>query len=165
VQDSLWLHRLDETPVALTVAFAGAGTVTSDLPGVNCTVGCTTQWDPGTVVSLDAEPAANDRFVRWTGACTGRGSCRLTLVQAATVGAVYGPLRIPVRVSTSGKGRVACTPACSRSFKAGSTLRLKAVPATGWRFAGWSGACKGTRPTCTPATDYAVAAGARFTRR
>jgi hypothetical protein len=165
VQDSLWLHRLDEAPVGLTVAFAGAGTVTSDLPGVICTAGCTTQWDPGAVVSLDAEPAANDRFVRWTGACTGRGDCRLTLAQSATVTAVYGPLGIPVRVSTSGKGRVACTPACSRSFAAGSTLRLKAVPAKGWRFAGWSGACKGTRPTCTPPTDYAVAARARFTKR
>jgi hypothetical protein len=165
VQDSLWLHRLDETPVALTVGFAGAGTVTSNLPGLDCAAGCTTQWDPGAVVLLDAEPAATDRFVRWTGTCSGRGTCLLTLAQAASVTAAFGPLRIPVRVSTAGEGRVACTPACSKSFAAGSALQLKAIAAKGWRFSGWSGACKGTRPVCSPATDYAVTAKARFTKK
>ena len=80
--------------------------VTSDVPGVDCSATCCTQWDPGTVVSLDAEPAATDRFVRWTGACTGAGTCQLTLAQATSVTAVYGPLRIPVRLSIAGKGKV-----------------------------------------------------------
>ena len=165
VQDSLWLHRLDEPQVGLTVSFSGLGTVTSDVPGVDCSAACSTQWDPGTVVSLDAEPAATDRFVRWTGACTGAGTCQLTLAQAASVTAVYGPLRIPVRVSIAGKGKVSCSPACSKTFDAGGFLSLKAVPAKGWKFAGWSGGCKGVRPTCTPATDYALTVTARFKKR
>ena len=164
IQDSLWLHRLDEAPVALSVAFAGAGTVSSDLPGVDCAVACTSQWDPGAILSLDAQASSTDRFVRWTGSCSGKGTCQLTLAQAAAVTAVFGPLRIPVRASAAGQGRIACTPACSKTFAAGETLHLKAVPAKGWKFSGWSGACTGTRVTCAPATDYAVTVNARFTK-
>jgi hypothetical protein len=165
VQDSLWLHRLDEQQVGLTVSFSGLGTVTSDVPGVDCSATCSTQWDPGTVVSLDAEPAATERFIRWTGACTGAGTCQLTLAQATSVTAVYGPLRIPVRVSIAGKGKVSCSPACTKTFDAGGFLSLKAVPAKGWRFAGWGGGCKGVRPTCAPATDYRLTVTARFKKR
>ncbi|HST18606.1 MAG TPA: hypothetical protein VLK36_13115 [Gaiellaceae bacterium] len=166
IQDSLWLHRLDVPQVGLTIAFSGAGSVTSDLPGVSCAAACTTQWDSGSVVQLEADPAATDRFVRWTGACTGRTDCSLTLAEAATVSAVFGPLRIPVRLSTTGQGKVTCTPKCAKTFTAGNTLRLTAVAATGWKFAGWAGgACKGTRSTCTPATDYALTVKARFTRK
>ena len=79
--------------------------------------------------------------------------------------AVFGPLRIPVRLSTTGQGKVTCTPKCAKTFAAGNVLRLNAVAAKGWKFAGWAGgACKGTRPTCTPATDYALTVTARFTR-
>ena len=166
VQDSLWLHRLDEQPIPLAIAFSGgAGTVTSDVPGVDCTAACSTQWDPATVVTLDAEPAATDRFVKWTGACTGRGVCQLTLTQASSATAVYGPLRIPVHISTVGKGKVTCSPKCGATFAAGNLLSLKAVPAKGWKFAGWGGACKGVRTMCAPATDYSVAVTARFKKK
>src|SRR5262249_28296512 len=81
---------------------------------------CTTQWDAGTMVTLKAQGAAGaDRFVRWTGACTGRTTCSVTLGQAASVAAVFGPLRIPVRVSAFGRGRVACSPKCGTTFAAG----------------------------------------------
>ena len=166
VQDSLWLHRLDQPQFGLAVSFTGGtGTVTSDLPGVDCTAACTTQWDAGTAVALEAEGAGADRFVHWTGACTGRATCSVTLGQAASVAAVFGPLRIPLRVSALGRGRVACSPRCGTTFAAGNALRLTAVPAKGWKFAGWAGACRGSRLTCTPATDYAVTVKARFAKR
>jgi len=38
------------------------------------------------------------------------------------------------------------------------------VPAKGWRFARWTGSCKGTVTICRPATDFAVAARATFRR-
>jgi Divergent InlB B-repeat domain len=166
VQDSLWLHRLDEQPVALAVGFSGgAGTVTSDVPGVDCTAACSTQWDPGTVVNLDAEPSGADRFVKWTGACTGGGDCQLTLAQADSATAVFGPLRIPLHITTVGKGKVTCTPKCAKTLAAGNFLSLKAVATKGWRFAGWGDACKGVRLTCTPATDYGLSVTARFRKR
>ena len=164
IQDSVWMHRLDLPPVTLTVGFAGRGEVTSDLPGVDCASGCTTQWDNGSKVVLQADGTGNQRFVRWQGACTGY-DCSLDLTQPATVTAVFGPTQIPLKVTVAGKGTVACTPTCTKRFPGGDPLRLRAVAAKGWKFTGWSGGCKGTRPTCSPATDFALTVKATFRRR
>ena len=139
--------------------------MTSDLPGVACTAACTTQWDQGTKVTLAPTPARTTRFVRWAGACAGTAACVLDLSQAASVTAVFGPATIPVKVSTSGKGAVKCSPACSKTFSAGSRLTLRAVPAKGWKFVRWGGACTGTRLVCTPKTDYALTVRANFKKK
>jgi hypothetical protein len=166
IQDSHWLHRLDLGQVQLGVALSGGpGTVTSDLPGVTCTAACTTQWDEGTEVRLTALPGASDRFVGWKGSCSGSGDCALNLAQGATATAIFGPLRIPVRLSVAGKGRISCVPRCGKTFPGGDDLSLRAVAATGWKFARWSGACKGTRNVCRPATTYSVVARAVFTKK
>ena len=135
------------------------------MPGVDCAATCTTQWDQGTELRLTAVPAASDRFIRWSGSCTGNADCVLKLAQAATATAIFGPLRIPVRLSVAGKGRIACVPACGRTVPGGEPLALRALPTTGWKFARWSGACKGTRPLCRPATTYSVVARAVFTKK
>jgi hypothetical protein len=164
IQDSIFLHRLDLPQVPLSVALSGRGQVESEVPGVDCETTCVTQWDQGSQVSLVAEPAPNQRFVKWTGACAGL-DCAVNLAQAASVTAVFGPLRIPLRVSVAGKGTVKCVPACNKTFPAGDALTLRAVPAKGWRFTGWSGGCKGTRPVCKPATDFALTVRAGFRKR
>ena len=46
----------------------------------------------------------------------------LKLAQAAAATATFGPLRIPVRLSVTGKGRVACVPQCGRIFPGGDAL-------------------------------------------
>ncbi len=165
IQDSVFLHHVDTPQVALGVTLSGHGQVTSDLPGVACAGPCTTQWDQGTKVTLSPIPAATSRFIHWTGGCAGKADCGLDLTQAASVTAVFGPLTIPVKISTGGKGTVKCTPACSKRFAAGDRLTLRAVPAKGWRFARWGGACSGTRITCAPKTDYALTARANFTKK
>ncbi len=165
IQDSLWLHLL-APQVALTVSVSGTpgGIVQSDVPGVACAGTCTTEWDPGSLVELDGIDSAGSRFVRWQGGCTGQ-TCGLTLSSPESVTAVFGPTRIAVTVSHAGKGAVACSPKCSKSFAAGSALTLRAVPSKGWRFVRWSGACAGTKAVCRPKTDYPLAARATFTRR
>jgi hypothetical protein len=55
-----------------------------------------------------------------------------------------------------------CTPHCRAVVVFGSALRLRAVPAKGWKFAGWSGGCAGLRLTCAPSTRAAVAVHATF---
>lgn len=166
VQDSSWLHRLDLAQVGLSVALSGGpGEVQSDVPGIDCTAACATQWDQGAQVVLTALPAASDRFVRWSGACSGSSDCPLSLVSSHAVTAIFGPLRIAVAVTTAGQGRVTCTPKCGKRFAAGDPLTLRAVAAKGWRFAHWAGVCKGTHPTCRPSTNYALTARAVFTRR
>jgi Divergent InlB B-repeat domain len=165
IQDSIFLHHVNTPEEALGVTISGVGSVTSDLPGVACTASCTTQWDEGTAVTLTPDPGAGSRFVHWTGGCIGSADCVLDLSKATAVNAVFGPSTIPVKVSTTGKGRVACSPACSKRFAAGTRLNLRAIPAKGWKFASWGGACAGSRITCTPKTDSAVAVRANFKKK
>jgi List-Bact-rpt repeat protein len=165
IQDSAWLHRLDVPEEALNVTLAGAGEIASDIPGVQCTTTCTTQWDQGAAVNLTASPASGERFVRWSGACTGNGLCALKLDQPASAHALFGPLRIPLRVAVTGRGSVHCAPQCTKTFGGGAVLTLRAVPARGWRFARWSGGCSGTAPMCRPKTDFALSVRATFRRR
>lgn len=165
IQDSVWLAHLNTPEVPLSVGMIGLGSVSSDLPGLDCNAACTTQWDQGAVVSLAAIPGAGSRFVRWAAACTGNGSCTVTLAQAQSVIAVFGPLTIPVKVTTTGRGAVRCIPVCSKSFAAGDPLTLRAIPARGWKFARWNGACKGVRPVCRPATGSALSVRAMFRRK
>lgn len=165
IQDSLWLRHLDTPQEALTVTMAGTGNVTSEVPGVACGAPCTTQWDQGSLVTLVAAPARGQRFVRWSGACAGSGNCAVNLTQPQSVTAVFGPSRVALRVTTKGRGAVRCTPACSRTVLAGKPITLRAVPAKGWSFTGWSGACKGTRTVCRPPTTAAVSVRATFRRK
>jgi hypothetical protein len=166
LQDSGWLSHLDAPQVPLSIALSGgAGRVSSDLPGLNCTVACTTQWDLGTIVTLDATPGPRLRFVRWAGACTGTATCAVSLTQAQSATAVFGPATVPVKVTTVGRGSVKCAPVCKKAFPAGDPLTLRAVPAKGWKFAGWSGGCKGTRLVCRPATGKPLTVRATFRRK
>ncbi|HEY3183754.1 MAG TPA: hypothetical protein VGJ77_13015 [Gaiellaceae bacterium] len=166
LQDSALLRHLDAAQVPLTVGLNGRGHVVSDLPGLDCTATCTVAWDAGTRVSLEATGDDQvSRFVGWRGACSGLADCSVPLGTAASATAVFGPVTVPVRVTVAGRGRVVCSPRCSTRFRAGDLVTLRAVPAKGWRFAGWSGACRGTRVTCRPATDFAVSARAIFRRR
>jgi hypothetical protein len=165
LQDSAWLSHLDTPQVPLSISMVGAGRVSSELPGLNCAVACTTQWDQGTFITLQPAPGPGLRFVRWAGACTGNSSCAVTLAQAQSVTAVFGPAKIPVKVTTKGRGTVRCTPVCSKAFPAGEPLTLRAIPAKGWKFTGWSGGCKGTRSVCRPATGSALTVRATFSRR
>lgn len=165
IRDSLWLRHLDTPQQPFAVAISGTGSVVSDVPGVSCSAACTTQWDQGAEFDLFPVPGGGRRFVRWSGACTGTDGCSVTMSQPQAVTAVFGPKQIDLTVTTTGRGRVACSPSCTRRFKAGNALKLTAVPATGWKFTGWSGGCKGTRPVCKPRTDFALTVRATFRKR
>jgi len=88
-----------------------------------------------------------------------------------SVTAVFGAATYTLAVSVSGKGRVAsapagisCTARCSHPFPAGSPVRLQARPSNGFRFAGWSGSCRG-KSACTLTVDRNRSATASFKRK
>lgn len=65
----------------------------------------------------------------------------------------------PLTVGKTGSGTVTSNPAgincgsdCTETYPAGATVALAAVPAGGFTFAGWSGACSGTG-SCSVAMD------------
>ncbi len=102
----------------------GKGTVTSSPAGIDCGQACEVGFGVGTKVTLTATAAAGSRFAGFSGACTGTGSCRVTLDQARGVTAAFE--RVP-----NGVVRVAAT----AKVKAGKAM-LKVSCAGG-------GACKG----------------------
>jgi List-Bact-rpt repeat protein len=171
VQDSEYLVRLDQqTPLQLTVQ--GAGHVTSDIPGVDCTAACSTRWNTGTALALRATPAAGQRFVRWSGGCAGpTPQCNVSLAQATQVTGLFAPETYALRVSVTGKGvvrggagQVECPTFCRVSLESYTPTRLVAKAAKGWRFKAWSGTCSGTRATCTLPMRKASSARATFVR-
>jgi Divergent InlB B-repeat domain len=170
VIDSAWL-RLVGQQVQLSVAIAGRGAVESDVPGIDCSSRCVTDWDAGSVVSLDALAGEGQRFVRWSGACSGSDSCEVTLAAAQSVTALFAPERYGVVLSLTGKGTVSGAGApcrvsrCQRTATSFSALRLRATAATGWRFVGWSGGCSSRTLTCTLPMTKAASVRARFVRR
>lgn len=170
-QDSPWLVRLDRQ-APLTVAITGPGSVSSDVPGLECGQTCTTTWNAEATVALAAEPASGAKLVRWGDACGGSGMCRVVVGQAPRVSALFAPRAYRLTVALAGRGAVrsspgglACPPRCSRLVPSYSPLRLTASPAKGWRFRSWAGACRGTRPICTVPMTAATSARAVFVRR
>jgi len=72
-------------------------------------------------------------------------------------------------VTIKGKGRVAgggisCPARCKAKIASGAKLTLRASAARGYRFAGWSGACRGLH-ACTLHPDAAVRITAAFRKR
>jgi hypothetical protein len=101
-------------------------------------------------VTLEARPQPGSKLESWGGACSGAGACTVTMNGAQTVMATFTVATHVLRASVKGKGRVTSSPVgiscpgkCSGSFAAERTVRLAAKPAKGYKFTGWSGACRG----------------------
>jgi uncharacterized repeat protein (TIGR03803 family) len=77
----------------LTVATAGngigAGIVTSNPPGIDCSGVCSAFFITGTMITLTAKTAAGSGFVGWSGACSGMGTCNLIITSAESVSATF----------------------------------------------------------------------------
>jgi hypothetical protein len=84
---------------ALTVALMGSGatgTVTSSPTGISCTLtggvtggDCNESLPFNTSVTLTATGTGGSSFAGWSGACTGSGSCQLTMSAARSVTAAF----------------------------------------------------------------------------
>ncbi|MFL6216902.1 MAG: InlB B-repeat-containing protein [Blastocatellia bacterium] len=75
---------------SLSIGRSGSGTVTSNPVAIDCGKTCSAKIVQGTTVTLTATPAAGQRFVNWSGACSGSApTCTLTVTQNASVQAVF----------------------------------------------------------------------------
>ncbi|HSB67815.1 MAG TPA: choice-of-anchor tandem repeat GloVer-containing protein, partial [Candidatus Methylomirabilis sp.] len=132
----------------------GSGSVTSSPAGIACGTSCDASFDRDTTVTLTAIPNAGSRFTSWSGACTGTAACVVSMDAAESVIATFtlaGPYDLQMLTLGSGAGTVISTPAgiscpagCTAPFAGDSQVSLRATPAAGSVFAGWSGGCSGT---------------------
>ncbi len=158
------------TNFALTVmeTGTGTGTVMSSPVGIACPTTCSANFTGGSQVTLTETPTNGSTFTGWGGACSGTGSCTVTMNAVEAVTANFSgnsggsfTINVAAGVGATGSGTVidnagiincvfngTSTPTgtCSASFAAGTVEVLTATP-RGSIFNGWSDACTGTT-TC-----------------
>lgn len=85
---------------------SGSGTVTGS--GINCGSVCSGSYSPGTVVTLSATPATGSTFAGWSGACSGTGSCVVTMNASKTVTATFNSTAATydITATATGKGSI-----------------------------------------------------------
>lgn len=165
----------------LEVERSGPGEVTSSPTGIDCGEDlCSAGFDGGQTVTLTATPSAHHRFAGWSGGgadpgtCTGATTpCEVTMDESRTLTATFATIehRLTVDVSGSGAGEVTSDPAsisctggtCEAELDEPTLVTLTAGESGHSYFAGWSGDCSGTAPTCEVTMDQARSVGAIFT--
>jgi hypothetical protein len=75
----------------LSVAVAGTGSGTVGASGISCPGTCSSYYAIGSVVALSETPASGSVFSGWSGACSGTGSCTVTLGSDAVLTATFAP--------------------------------------------------------------------------
>ncbi len=169
-QDSAWLVRLD-SQAPFTLSVSGAGSVAADVPGLECAQTCTTTWNSGTRLALQAKPGPGLKLVRWGSACVGAVGCAVTVAPGATVSALFAPATFRLSVAISGRGAVrssaagiTCRPRCAATFPSFAPVTLMAAASKGWKFRTWRGACGGSKRICRVPMTAAASARAVFVR-
>ncbi len=154
--------------LAVTRAGSGDGRITSSPAGIDCGAMCTGTYDINSAVTLTATPDATSTFAGWTGACTGTGTCSITMNASQSVTATFIPKNYNLSVSRTGAGSVVsstggiyCGAHCTGSILVGTPVTLTATPDSGATFTGWSGGCSGTG-TCSVTMDAAKNITATF---
>jgi List-Bact-rpt repeat protein len=127
----------------------GSGTVTSSPAGIDCGGnGCQHTYTEGEEVTLTAAPAAGSTFAGWGGACSGTGTCKVTMSESKEVNAVFASESRQLVITkagtgagtvTSSPGGISCGPTCSAPFEIHQIVTLTATAAAGSTFTGWSG--------------------------
>jgi len=117
--------------LSVSKAGTGSGTVTSIPAGINCGFDCTQSYTHGTSVTLSASASAGSTFTGWSGACTGTGSCTVSMTQARFVTASFA-LKTYLLTVISGSG--------DGSYLAGTVVTVTAnAPPAGQVFDEWIG--------------------------
>jgi hypothetical protein len=100
----------------LSVGIAGSGTVSTSPAGFNCSSpACGANFTAGTVVNLTEMPGVGFSFAGWGGACSGLGTCAVTMNAAQGVSASF------TQASGGASPLVAAVLPASRSVMVGGT--------------------------------------------
>lgn len=128
--------------LSVTKSGTGAGTVTSSPAGIACGADCAETAAAGTQFTLTATAAAGSIFAGWSGACSGTGTCAVTLSTGRTVTATFNPSSpfqgAPVPVLTT------LSPASADAGGVGRTLTVNGQGFVASSVVRWNGASRAT---------------------
>ncbi len=152
---------------------SGSGTVASAPSGINCGSTCSATFPTSNSVTLVPTAAAGSTFVRWTGACSGTGSCTLTMSNDQVVSAQFDlvPEMVTLTVNKSGRGDgtvtsnpggIDCGQVCVATFLKDTQVTLTAVPNVLSVFNEWRGSDCNGNGTCTITMDSDKSVQAHF---
>ena len=149
----------------LSVTATGGGRIISDPEGIDCPEDCSESFVEETEVTLSATSDSAWVFSGWSGACSGKDPCMLTLSSDTSVSATF-VRTYSLTVSVAGMGTVTsdplginCPEDCSESYLTGTEVTLTAAPDSAWTFSAWDGACTGTDPCTLRIADDASVSG------
>ncbi len=125
-RDSVFLLVSDasSSTYALTVTRNGTGSGTVAGGPINCGSTCSANLASGTAVTLTATPASGSTFGGWSGACTGSGSCIVTMTAARAVTATFNGPPVTGAVSINAGGAANGTFVADTGFSGGSTYSV-----------------------------------------
>lgn len=159
----------------------GTGSVTSTSPAsiIDCDSSCTEDTadvNEGTEVTLTDVPDAGSNFTGWSGGCTGKGDCVVTMNNAVNVTATFDAKifhTLTVNKTGTGAGRVlsdiagidcgTATEECTEDYEENTVVNLTAASESGSAFIGWTGECTVSNEVfCQITMDKAQTVEAQF---
>lgn len=173
-------HPLTKSYQPLLIQKFHDGDIYSNDPNLDCPMiswgsdgyyACVAQVETGKAISL----RASNNFNYWQIDCQGSSlNCNLTMDTSRHIQAIFKRPTAPLEkhqlnLTITGIGNVSSSPSgidcssdCSASFDAGPSVTLTATPNSGYVFAGWSGACSGSRATCSVSMNQSQSVTALF---
>ena len=94
--NAFWEYDPDVVLPTLTIIKSGNGVVTSLPSGIYCGATCSEDFAEGESVTLTALPDPGFVFSGWSGACSGTGTCVVTMSQDEFVGVVFTKMDAPL---------------------------------------------------------------------
>ncbi|MDP3902047.1 MAG: hypothetical protein Q8Q21_00475 [bacterium] len=164
------------TSFSLSKTGDGQGVITGRgiFCGYNC-VNSNANYLKGTSISLSVSPQSGSKFNGWSGACSGTGSCNVSMNVGKSVTARFtamkNTLTVKITNSSGGSGTVSISEgqgkcsssSCSHDYLSGKKISLVASANSGSEFKGWSGACGGSG-SCSVTMDQAREVRANFAK-
>ncbi|MCR4279398.1 MAG: hypothetical protein NUV78_01530 [Candidatus Zambryskibacteria bacterium] len=90
-----WITVNVDTTKRLDVYKSGTGSGTVSGPGISCGSDCSQSFNSGTSVALTASPSSGSTFAGWSGACSGTGSCNVSMTANKSVTATFNVIPPP----------------------------------------------------------------------
>ncbi|SKC41012.1 InlB B-repeat-containing protein [Ohtaekwangia koreensis] len=153
-----WSGDATGTSSSITITIDGNKTVTANFqlikytltvtatPSAGGTVSGAGSYNSGDIVTVKATPAAGYTFTGWSGDATGTSSSiTITIDGNKTVTANFQLIKYTL--TTTATPSAGGTVIGAGSYNSGDVVTVKATPAAGYIFTGWSGDAAGSSPS------------------